>query len=102
MKPSSTISPSHVAAVRLHVGLSTCPVSDYTFFTGLRQDVDKVTINDRELRIVARKLHIVARKLQIVDRKLHIVDIAFRPTGLERRIDLTPLRIGDIELQTAG
>jgi hypothetical protein len=101
MKPSSTISPSHVAAVWLHVGLSTCPVWDYTFFARPHQDVDKVLVNDRKLQIVVRKLQIVVRKLQIVVRKLHIVDIAFRPTGLERRIDLTALRIGDIELQTA-
>jgi hypothetical protein len=95
MKPSSTISPSHVAAVWLHVGLSTCSVSDYTFFARLHQGVGKVLVNDRKLQIVVRKLHIVVRKLPIVD-------IAFRPTGLERRIDLTTLRIGDIELQTAG
>jgi len=91
-------------------GLSACHSLSYIIGTALRQDVGKLYIDDSKFQIDDFTLQIGDltlqtgdSKLQIGNSKLQIVDFTVRRAGLDRRLDVTKLRMGDsIEKRPRG
>jgi len=79
--------------------LSACNPLSYTIWMALRQDVDKLCIDDSKFQINDSTLQIGDSTLQIGDSTLRIVDLTLPPAGSDRRLDVTKLRIGDLTLK---
>jgi hypothetical protein len=83
--------------------LSACHSLSYTTYAALRQDVNKLGIDDSKLQIDDLTLQIDDltlqigdSTLQIGDSTLQIVDLTLLPTSSKRRIDVTTRWIVDI------
>jgi hypothetical protein len=76
--------------------LSACHPLSYTTCTALRQDVDKLCIDDSKLQIDDSTLRIGDSTLQIGDLRPRIVDLTLLRASSNRRLDVTTRWIVDL------
>ena len=79
--------------------LSNCTAPSYGPRAELRRSGNESCPNDSKFQIADSKLQTGDSKLQIGDSWLRIGDFTFPPAGLEHRLDVTELRMGDLSVK---